>query len=240
MLITRAKMEVMKDILAEMSPKPKIIFELGTYVGNSAVGWAAILRDIHGLSASGSAGEEVESGNDGTRTVVGSDDLHVYTMEFDPEIARCARDLIRLSGLEDMITVMEGPASESIKKLHAEGKVKAGELDMVFIDHWEKYYVPDLQVCENLRLFHQGSIAAADNTIHPGAPTYLKYVQAGGSGEEGSVRYKTRSVTVEKEEQQVQSFLPSPFFPLHNAHHIISVHIILEPNLPCERGSVGQ
>lgn len=183
MLISRAKMEIVRDVLAEKGQKPKVILEFGAYVGNSAVGWAAILQDLNGADAEG---------------------LHVYTFEMDPKIAQCARDLVSLAGLQDVVTVLEGPGSESLKGLVAEGKVKPGEVDMVFIDHWEKHYLPDLQLCEQLKLFHKGSLAIADNTIYPGAPAYLKYVRAGGSGVAGGVRYESSALTVQREPRQVR------------------------------------
>ena len=175
MLITKAKMETTRDLLAAMDPKPKVIVEFGAYVGSSAVGWAAALRDLNGPGAAG---------------------LRVYTFELDPKIAQVAQDLVKVAGVEDIVTVMDGPASESLKKLVSDGQLQAGELDMAFIDHWEKYYVPDLQLCEQLKLFHKGSLVCADNTIHPGAPTYVKYVKAGGSGAPGAVRYESESITV--------------------------------------------
>ena len=60
---------------------------------------------------------------------------------------------------------------------------------MAFIDHWERYYLPDLQWCEELGVFHKGSLVIADNTDIPGAPQYLKYVRAGGTG---SVKYDSK------------------------------------------------
>lgn len=190
MLISRAKMEVVRDaVLAPMRPRPRVIVELGAYVGNSAVGWGAILRD---LWADGDGDEEDK----------GKGKPHVYALEMDAAIARCARDLVRLAGLQNTVTVLEGAASDSLRRLHDDGRLPAGSVDMVFIDHWEKYYVPDLQLCEKLGLFHKGSVACADNTDFPGAPTYVRYVKGGGSGEPGAVRYESKSVRVEREAKQ--------------------------------------
>ena len=159
MLISRAKMDVINDILSKLETPPKVIVEFGAYVGSSAVAWGAMLRDLHGSDVK---------------------DLKVYAFEMDTQIAQVARDLVHLAGLDDIVTVMDGPGSDSLKRLHNEGKVRERGVDMVFIDHWEKYYVPDLQLCEQLKLFHKGSIACADNTDYPGAPRYLEYVKNGG------------------------------------------------------------
>ncbi|KAG2021462.1 hypothetical protein GB937_004800 [Aspergillus fischeri] len=97
-----------------LRPPPKTIIEFGTYVGNSAIAWGPILRDLHG--------EDVY-------------DCSVYTSE----LSSVARALIQLAGMEDLICVLEGPAVESLKKLHIEGKVKPRAVDMAFFDHWEKF-----------------------------------------------------------------------------------------------------
>ena len=187
MLISKAKMEVMRDVLAKTEPKPKILLEFGAYVGNSAVGWGAIMRELHGSNLEG---------------------VHAYAFELDPQIAECARAMVKFAGVDDIVTIIQGTASDSIKKLLAEGKIQPGNVDVAFIDHWEKYYVPDLQLCEELKILHLNSVVLADNTDYPGAPTYLKYVKAGGSGVPGAVRYESESVTVTKEKNPVSQILP--------------------------------
>ncbi|KAF7175623.1 hypothetical protein CNMCM7691_009188 [Aspergillus felis] len=167
MIFKENKLALARQQLQGLQPPPKTVIEFGTYVGNSAIAWGAILRDLHG--------ENVHNCN-------------VYTFELSPVSAQVAQDLIRLAGLEDLVRVLEGPAAESLKKLHIEGKVKPRAVDMAFFDHWEKFYLPDLQLCEDLNLFHRGSLVIADNTDFPGAPDYLAYVKAGGRGEKGTVR----------------------------------------------------
>jgi catechol O-methyltransferase len=179
MIFKENKLTLARQQLQGLQPPPKTIIEFGTYVGNSAIAWGAILRDLHA--------ENVH-------------DCNVYTFELSPVSAQVARDLVRLAGLEDLVRVLEGPAAESLKKLHIEGKVKAGAVDMAFFDHWEKFYLPDLQLCEDLKLFHKGSLAIADNTDIPGAPDYLAYVKAGGRGGKGTVRYDSQSLEAVAEE----------------------------------------
>ena len=41
------KLEVSRKILEQFNPKPWIIVEPATCVGNSAVAWGAILKDLH-------------------------------------------------------------------------------------------------------------------------------------------------------------------------------------------------
>ncbi|KAJ5117964.1 S-adenosyl-L-methionine-dependent methyltransferase [Penicillium atrosanguineum] len=168
MTFNQKKLEVAQAQLLAQQPSTRTILEFGTFVGKSAVAWGAILRDIYGKNM--------------------PEDVNVYTFEMDPQMVALSRELIKLAGIEDVVHVLEGPGSESLKKLHAEGKVIG--VDMAFFDHWEKYYLPDLQLIEELKLFHVGSLAIADNTDFPGAPDYLKYVKAGGYG---GVKYDSKS-----------------------------------------------
>ncbi|KAH6655028.1 S-adenosyl-L-methionine-dependent methyltransferase [Truncatella angustata] len=173
MIFREEKMRIARQVLRNQDPKPKVLVEFGTFVGCSAIGWGQLLRESN---------EETAGAH-----------VHVYGFELDPELAQVARDLIKLAGLDDVVTVIDGPGAESLRKLVAEGAVKVGGVDAVFIDHWEKLYVPDLQVCEELQVFHKGSVIMADNTDFPGAPDYLQYVKGGGSGQPGAVRYESKS-----------------------------------------------
>ncbi|KAJ5698811.1 S-adenosyl-L-methionine-dependent methyltransferase [Penicillium macrosclerotiorum] len=176
------KLEVAKAQLMAQQPPPRTLLEFGTFVGKSALAWGAILRDIYGENV--------------------PDDVNVYTFELDSQMVILARDLIKLAGVDDVVHVIEGPASESLRKLYADGQVTS--VDMAFFDHWEKFYLPDLQLIEELKLFRIGSLAIADNTDFPGAPDYLKYVKAGGKGAATSVQYQSRSF-----ETETQSGKPS-------------------------------
>ncbi|KAJ5354960.1 uncharacterized protein N7496_012172 [Penicillium cataractarum] len=175
MIFKKAKLDVAQAQLTAQQPAPHTILEFGTFVGKSAIAWGAILRDIHGQNV--------------------PKDVNVYTFELDPQMVSLSRDLIKLAGLQDVVHVLEGPASDSLKKLHADGKVTS--VDMAFFDHWEEFYLPDLQLVEDLKLFRLGSLAIADNTDFPGAPDYLKYVKAGGRGVAGSVKYESQSFATE-------------------------------------------
>ena len=59
----------------------------------------------------------------------------MYTFELDPIMVRLSRDLVQLAGLDEIVHVLEGPASESLRKLYDEGKVTSSGVDMAFIDH---------------------------------------------------------------------------------------------------------
>ncbi|PSN68462.1 S-adenosyl-L-methionine-dependent methyltransferase [Corynespora cassiicola Philippines] len=188
MLFHGLKIQKCHELLAAMDPKPKVILEYGTYVGNSALGWGASLLELHGRDAK---------------------DIHVYGFELDAEKAVIARDAIKLAGLEDIVTVITAPGGDALKQLLAEGKLQPGQVDVILLDHWKDAYLPDLVLCETLGAFHEGSLILADNTDFPGAPDYVEYVKKGGSGEPGRVKYETETlheprITGENESQTLE------------------------------------
>ncbi|KAF9882802.1 hypothetical protein FE257_005134 [Aspergillus nanangensis] len=150
------KITISQQALTHMDPLPQTILEFGTYVGSSAIAWGAILQKLHSDNHERAC--------------------NVYTFELSAVNAGIARDFIRLAGLDQIVQVLEGPAGDSLRKLHADGTIREQAVDMAFFDHWEKFYLPDLQLCEDLRLFRVGSLAIADNTDFPGAPAYLEPV----------------------------------------------------------------
>ncbi|KAB8271972.1 S-adenosyl-L-methionine-dependent methyltransferase [Aspergillus minisclerotigenes] len=173
MTFKNAKIEASRQQIAKIQPAPKTFIEFGGYVGASAIAWGAILRELNNTDS--------------------AVDVNVYTFELSPVNAGVARDLIRLAGLENTVHIFEGPAADSLKRLFEEGKLKEAGVDVAFFDHWEQFYLPDLQLCEDLGLFRMGSKVIADNTDFPGAPAYLEYVKSGGR-QGGSYRYETESI----------------------------------------------
>lgn len=164
-----SKVEVALEVLIQS--KPKTVVELGTYVGFSALAWGKMMKDFH-------------SDLTGCKVV---------TMELSEEFANITSDFIKLAGLDDVVKVVQGQSATSLRQLAKHG---IDSIDYLFIDHWEKYYLSDLKLCEELDLLHPGSIIVADNTDMPGAPDYLEYVQGGGSGK---YRYLSRTCPTQGE-----------------------------------------
>lgn len=174
MILHSHKLKLIRQLLDKQNPKPKIIVELGTYVGTSAVALAAMLQDFHPEDK--------------------PERCKVYSCELSADFAKIARDFVHLAGLDALVQICEGPAAETLKSLHAEGTLT--HADVLLIDHWEKFYVSDLQVCEELELLRKGSVVIADNTDMPGAPDYVEYVRGGGRGK---VRYESRAFETTEE-----------------------------------------
>lgn len=171
-----SKIAIAKSILKAQTPTPKVLVELGCYVGSSAVAWGALIKELNGGDMKG---------------------CKVYTCELDAGIAKVAQQIIELAGLNDIVEVIVGSSTDSIKNLHRQGNID--HIDVLFIDHWEEFYLPDLMVCENEGLLQKGAVVLADNVDMPGAPKYLEYVQKGGRGAEGGIKLETMSYWTEDE-----------------------------------------
>ena len=155
MLITVGpeKGRAVADIIAE--EKPKILVQLGTHVGYSAILFADCMKK--------------QRPNDSS--------IHLWALELEPRFVEIAYELVEMAGLQDIITVVTGRADDSMRKLKAEGKLD--HIDMLFIDHVEEMFKPDLQVAmDELGLLKSGACIVADNILVPGAPGYREYVRS--------------------------------------------------------------
>lgn len=146
------KAKILSDLLNE--EKPQTLVELGGYVGYSAIQFADTMR----------------------RNSKPDTQPRVFSLEFKAEFATISRQLIELAGLSDIVTVVTGPAEDSIRKLHKEGSLS--NIDFLFIDHVESLYTPDFKACEELGLLKKGAVIAADNVVRPGAPEYRAFVRS--------------------------------------------------------------
>ncbi|OAR05792.1 hypothetical protein LLEC1_04635 [Akanthomyces lecanii] len=130
--------------------QPRVIIELGGYVGYSAI--------LFGDAARAAGADEY------------------LCLESNAEFATVARSLIDLAGLGAFVKIIVGPSSDSLRALHAAGRLS--RIDFLFLDHYKPAYLPDLQLCEQLGLIRNGTVIAADNVIKPGNPPYLAYVRS--------------------------------------------------------------
>lgn len=142
------KGKIVCDLIAET--KPRVMVELGGYVGYSALLFGDAVRKSGGSK--------------------------YYSLEKNPEFAAVAMSFIDLAGLGDLVKVWIGASDQSLAKLHASGTLT--QIDLLFLDHWKPAYKSDLKLCESLRLIRPGSVLAADNVIKPGNPPYLEYVRS--------------------------------------------------------------
>lgn len=153
---------------------PALVLELGTYCGYSA------LRIARAAPAA-----------------------RVVSVEFSAANADVARRIWSHAGVADRVTCVVGTLGDDGRTLAAlagDHGVTSGSVDVLFIDHDKKAYLPDLQAILDRGWLHPGSVVVADNVRVPGAPGYRAYMRR----EEG-----TRWRTVEhKTHVEYQSLLP--------------------------------
>lgn len=131
--------------------KPKLILELGTYVGYSAT----------------RMGQQLPT------------DGHLYSIEFSDKNAALARSIIDHAGLSSRVTVVVGFLGDGGKTadvLEAKHGFGRDSVDFVFIDHAKEAYLPDLKLIMERGWLHSGSVVVADNIKFPGAPEYHAYM----------------------------------------------------------------
>lgn len=134
--------------------RPRVFVELGGYMGYSAILFADQMRQV----------------------AADPSKVQFWSLEFDESFAEIARQFIDIAGLSDVVTVVLGPADESVRKMKADGRLE--HIDMLFLDHVEDLYEQDLKVCEDAGLLRPGACIIADNVLRPGAPKYREYVRS--------------------------------------------------------------
>lgn len=136
------------NLIAET--KPKVMIELGGYIGYSALLFGEAIRKAGGKE--------------------------YHSLERNPEFGSIISALIDIAGLSDIVKVHVGPSDVSIAKLQSDGGLNF--IDLMFLDHYKPAYLTDLKLCEHLKLIGPGSVLAADNVISPGNPPYLEYIRS--------------------------------------------------------------
>lgn len=142
---------------------PKIILELGCYVGYSSIRMAQRIPQ----------------------------DGKIFSIEFNKDNAGIARQIIEHAGLSSKIEVIHGYLGDGGKTAdYLTGACSlAGKVDFVFIDHAKEAYLPDLHMIMEQNWLHKGSVVVADNIKFPGSPEYHSYMDS----EEGKKRWNTQA-----------------------------------------------
>lgn len=175
MTFQRNKLDLSWKILAKQHPPPKVFVELGGYVGYSAVAWGAFLKELNGNDATG---------------------IKVYSVESDAKFVSIIKAIVDLAGLSSIVEAVEGLSYEVLRGLKKQEQ--AFIIDVLFLDHWDKYYRSDVELCVKLGMLKPGSLIMADNTDFPGAPEYMGFVRERTSATNG-LRFASETFFVEKE-----------------------------------------
>jgi predicted O-methyltransferase YrrM len=127
--------------------KPATVVEFGMSFGISALHLASAIRD------------------NGTGRVV--------TTEINESKIAAAKQTFAATGLDDLITVLEGDALSTLAELD-------GPVDFVLLDGWKELYLPVIKLLEP-RL-SPGALVVADNTESAETRPYLDYVHDSANG----------------------------------------------------------
>jgi len=122
--------------------RPATIVEFGMSFGISALHLASAVRD----NGSG----------------------RVVTTELSADKIAAAKQTFADTGLDDLITVLEGDALSTLANLD-------GPVGFVLLDGWKELYLPVIKLLEP-RL-SPGALVVADNTESPDTQPYLDYVR---------------------------------------------------------------
>ena len=98
---------------------------------------------------------------------------HLHTTEVHPEKCRAVRDNLVQTALNDVVTLHEGDALQSLAETPQ-------NIDLVFLDGWKSLYLPLLELLQP-RL-GDGALLIADNVDFEAAQDYLARVTAADSG----------------------------------------------------------
>lgn len=127
--------------------RPAQIVEFGTSYGISTVHLAAAVRD------------------NGTG--------HVVTTEMSSTKATAARRTFAATGLDDLVTVLEGDALQTLAELQP-------PVDFLFLDGWKDLCLPVLQLLE--AHLPPGTLVVADDVDLPDLGPYLDHVRDTANG----------------------------------------------------------
>jgi predicted O-methyltransferase YrrM len=127
--------------------KPATIVEFGMSFGISALHLASAVRD------------------NGTGRVI--------TTEISDAKIAAAKQTFADTGLDDVITVLEGDALSTLAE-------QDGPIDFVLLDGWKELYLPVITLLEPK--LAPGALVIADNTESADTRSYLDYVHGGESG----------------------------------------------------------
>lgn len=199
------KGEGVENIIKER--KPKLILEIGAYVGYSGICFSRHMKAAH-----------PDSKYPADWTADSTEDRAGYiSLEKSPVYAATARTALQTAGLGDVVRIIEGGSTSSIRTLRETLNLPSPlTFDMVFIDHLKPMYTNDLKMLEDEGLVGPGTCIVADNVVKPGNPAYLSWVRATPAAKRASLakpRFTSQPPTTtnpETKEEWTKAFFDGP------------------------------
>ncbi|MDZ4234132.1 MAG: O-methyltransferase, partial [Dietzia sp.] len=144
---------------------PSLALELGTYCGYSAL-----------------------------RIARAAPSARICSIEFSAANAQVAQRIWTHAGVAEQISCVVGTLGDgghTLDRLAAEHGFSPAGLDLLFIDHDKRAYLPDLLSVLDRGWLHPGSIVVADNVRLPGAPKYRAFMREHQGTRFNTVEHKT-------------------------------------------------
>lgn len=135
---------------AARQARPRLVLEIGAYVGYSAMNLGRAVRPHGG---------------------------RVVSLEVDPIHVTVVRNMVEYAGLTDTVDVWTGYCSDVFP--HLVGRYGPRSIGMVFMDQKGTRFHHDLRLLEELGLLEDGAVILADNVLKPGAPEYIWHLCRG-------------------------------------------------------------
>jgi len=167
------------DAVIAMHGRPRLVVEVGLYVGYSSTRMASQLRAWGGK---------------------------VISMEVDPYHAAIARNTIELAGLSDYIEVWVGHSENLIPRLQE--RLPEKSIDILFFDQQGTKMHLDLDKIVGFKLLSDTAIVVGDNVLRPGAPQFMYWTCVAGPYETQVVSLKEYQQDVVEDWMSVSYFQP--------------------------------
>lgn len=169
---------VLDQVLA-LQGNPRLVVEVGLYVGYSSTRMASQLRRWGGK---------------------------VISMEVDPFHAAIARNTIELAGLSDYIEIWVGHSENLIPKLQE--VLQPHSIDILFFDQQGTKMHLDLNRIVEMNLLSESAIVVGDNVLRPGAPQLMYWVCVDGPYETQVVSLKEYKQDVVEDWMSISFYMP--------------------------------
>jgi catechol O-methyltransferase len=139
----------------DVSSRPFVLVELGTYCGYSSILIADAILEWF-------------------RRENRAPDFHIFTVDVSQENVNVAKELISLGGLEEYVTftVLQEPdkvekelSTSLLQKMKERYPDRSPIIDFLFVDHDKNAYLPDVLQLEEQKLIRSGTHVAADNVV---------------------------------------------------------------------------
>lgn len=168
------------DAVLAMQDKPRLVVEIGLYVGYSSTRMASQMREWGG---------------------------RVISMEVDPYHAVVARNTIEWAGLSDYIEVWVGHSENLIPRLRE--RLPDKSIDVLFFDQQGTKMHLDLESIRSMNLLSDKACVVGDNVLRPGAPQLMYWTCAAGPWESQIISLKEYRQEIVEDWMSISFFLPN-------------------------------